>query len=154
MFGDLQNNEKRRGLREFITNAITLIKDVDRFRDSFALVVINSDDEQDDSYTIIDIAYDLRKIAYDFRNKANVLKFIRTLHNRSEEGVSYPRLGVLWRANQTGSVLEMSLSQKERKRISYILHDSIKYTKINESYFGYPISNSSIDHIPNLIKAM
>lgn len=150
LFINFQTHEERHKLREFIINVTTLIKNVEKSIDIISLVVTNIESNDNDGYVLIDITHALAFVMSDFDGYSNEANLTWILTEQS----NYPRIGLLRRATQSGAVSEMTLLQQERKRISVIIHDIIKYTKVNESDFGYPILDSSKERIPELIETL
>lgn len=158
-------SNKRRYLREFITNATMWMTNIRNIPlNYYSLVVTNLETEHNDTNDIINVSIVLENLYEDLtiengkpntsdkqkRINVNNMKFINAL--LEEVSGRFTRIAILREGNQTGSVYDMPLLQSERIKISEHIRNFTQYISKDKVGFDFPISNQTYQQIPELIK--
>lgn len=171
--GKLSTMESRSEIRELARNVSSLIKDIEKFKNAFSLVVTNVEyrKDVDETRQIELIAEVLRNTETDFvkmNEKDDIteeeedlnLKCIDFLRELSYEVIGddgarvYPRIYIFRLANETGLVANMTLLQEEKLEITVILQYTIEYVKsdVMDFQFNHFLSDDSMSRIEQLIE--
>lgn len=171
--GEAATDEEREEIKQLTQNATNFIKDIDKYKDSIALVVThyNSSSIQDeDEFEYINIVKVLEKVQKEFDKQSREpgisekekqkciknVKFIQIFRNytvdNEDDSIIYPKIGIFRLANQTGMVRDMEYLQNEKYHIRDIIQEKIQYTRKENDDFNYILMDESKVHIPELMK--
>lgn len=151
---------------DFANHVTSLIKDVDKYKNSIAIVVTKARNcechdtnlTENDENEVKSIAGSLeaKKSAMeksikegrqsDQYNYKQIIKFINVLLLKKNE--NYQRIRILRRPDRTGSVMKMPALQDEKVAIRLMIKN-LKYVKPGNDDFGYAISYSTKNKIFN-----
>lgn len=144
--------EQKLELSEFVSNATKLLKNMDKFRNSIALVIMNfKEDPNTDKKIIMDkISNMFELIQSEFIDDPEKIEFINILLEKTEK--KFKRIAIFKQPNQTGSINDIPSMQYNKNEISYIVYSSIEYTSTENNEFGLISSPRLNKHLPDLIK--
>lgn len=146
-----------------LKNINELIKNIDKFRDSIALVVSKVDNiHTEDSSIIEDIASCLEEFNKDFRNDlkrsdisvkkrkfiVNAMKIIKIF--LTKENGEYSRIKLFRKPNAQGPLSENEILTDEKLAVQKLLSGNLRHTSIKHNDFGFTISDDSKLEIINL----
>lgn len=157
-------------------HAITLIKNIDKFRDGIALVVTKVENRMrmvngvpglvDDETEISAIAHFLAQTKTELEAKRGAgdtpvaeqhsidekIKFIEILLTKDEN--QYKRISIIRLASEPGPVSTMPVLQGERKRTSAMIKDNLHYVSKENIDFGFTIADKSAVRVLELMDEM
>lgn len=161
----VQEGMDRSGFPGLLKNINNLIGDIDKFNNSFALVVSKVDNTyvqqgntlvlKPDSTVIAGIADYLRKVRKDFEEdlknpdisdkkwkfSRNAIKIVDIL--LTEEKGEYPRIKLLRKPNKEGPLNENELLAKGKVMMQQMISENLRFTHTDPSDFGFTISDNS-----------
>ena len=152
-------------LLKYVTN---LIKNVEKYKDSFAIVatkVINKKEEGvliSDDVIIEEVgkfivsskhfleSKNLNASSSEWKSNSEQIKLIDALITRNQKG--YSKIGVFRRPDAPGLLSENELIKKAKKNIETIVYETLKYTTKSNGDFGFSISEISKGAVNDLIE--
>lgn len=164
----------RNDFMELVKHAINLVKNVDKYQNSIALVVTKVENKYTkkggqlipvgDKSLIAGIAKFLQQVKtgltteYGDKTISNEdraligkkLKFVDTLlemDNRDE----YTRIQILRLADEAGPVKDLPMLQMEKSSIKVMIHQHIQFVRKDNADFGYAISHESKSSVQDLL---
>ncbi|GIX77737.1 uncharacterized protein CDAR_303411 [Caerostris darwini] len=161
----------RHNFIELLRQAIDFVKNIDKFRNSIALVATKVDNQYIkqggnfilvDTCKIIDAIGDfLQEVKDDLKTRSNIneaealfcknaVKFIEVLLAQDNE--QYTRIGIFRRPDEPGALSEIALLKEEKNHILRMIHEKLSFTEKNSEDFGYTISGKSKNHISELVE--
>lgn len=161
--------DEREEIKELVRNATNLIKDIEKYKNSMALVVTNYNSTGSDEFDVVNIAGVLEKISIEYdaeidnpditeaereeirRNRKLINIFQTTTHDGSSTSI-HPKIGIFRVANQTGLVDDIEYLDTEKVHIRSIIEENIQYVQKEDDDFHFNIRDESRVYIPNLIK--
>lgn len=151
--GKTPSEEQKNHVRQLVTNATRLIKDVSKFRDSMALVILNVKNELTPSKLNAELLFELLYIFHSIRTEVRNDPVKRTFLDAllKQDEISYVHATLIRQPNQTGFVKDIPWMESERMYTSMIVHNNIQPVNITSSDFEYVLTNDAIKIIPELI---
>lgn len=153
---------------ELVRHILSLVKNVDKYCGSFALVVTKVDNTyiKNKKTKSQELVSDdtIRESAAQFLRafKENVPKISDEVFSAkvtklvdallSKNGTSYERIGIFRRPDEAGPLSENSLLQEGKRFMKKMFVDVIQYTRVKPNDFGYSISDRSKNEIKDLIE--
>ncbi|XP_037048165.1 uncharacterized protein LOC119082696 isoform X2 [Bradysia coprophila] len=142
----------RHDFKKLARHATALIRNIDKYRDSMALVVtkvetkVSNGQIVTDAKTIELIGKFLEQTKSDLNSedpsiKAKMAKFIDILLQKQDNKLS--RIQIVRAPTEEGIFNEMTLPKQERQAIRTMLKKRLKYTRKQDDDFGYSISDES-----------
>ncbi|OXU22946.1 hypothetical protein TSAR_002418 [Trichomalopsis sarcophagae] len=137
----VKNNEEDTNFSLLLNHAIKLVKNLDKFKNSMALIVTNVTEVG--NAEIANIANVLQNRKQNLQNIA-AKQFLDNLLI-TDEGGNFSRIGIFKKVKK--------YSETNKNSLKAILHDNLKFSTWNESDFAYTIPSVSNNHIiPDLIE--
>lgn len=147
---------------KFLTHATKLVQNIEKFKDSIAMVVTKVDNSYirtgrdftlvDDAVIIKNIADFLLEVQQDLENREvtsyNSIALIKIL--RTQVGNEYSRIGIFRRPDDGGFLNENKVLEDERESFLKTL-ESLSFTCKVRSDFGFTISAESRNEVNDLI---
>lgn len=146
---------------ELTKNVVNFIKDIDKYRNGIALVVMNVEKENNlTDHTVIETVTNfLQKTKDNFsisnddssvdnENNDDKIKFIDILLNKQNNESS--KITILRNTDQSESI-ENAVILNEKEKIKLMINENIQYIEKSNFDFNYEISDVLIDKIPELI---
>ncbi|GFR13780.1 uncharacterized protein TNCT_72221 [Trichonephila clavata] len=168
-YPSVRKGVERQDFMKLIRHVTDLVKDVDKFRNSFALMVSKVDNQyskKDGCFALVEndivigsIANFLREVKKDVFKSATIqekefcgssTKLIDALLEK--DGEQYLKIGIFRRPDEPGLLSEIDLVQKEKMHVKFILHEKLNFAKKKDDDFGYTISENSKIDIYNLVE--
>ncbi|GIX77722.1 uncharacterized protein CDAR_303361 [Caerostris darwini] len=161
----------RHNFIELLRQAIDFVKNIDKFRNSIALVATKVDNQcvkQGGNFNlvgtckIIDAIGDfLQEVKDDLKTRSNnneaeehfcknAVKFIEVL--LAQDAEQYSRIGIFRRPDEPGALNEITLLKEEKNHILRMIHKKLSFTEKSSEDFGYTISGKSKNHINGLVE--
>jgi hypothetical protein len=156
---------------KLIRHSIELLKDINKFKESFSIVVSKVDNQyvkdgdkfklvsdstikKSISNYLIDIKKGLEKkikitSTLDKEFCEDAIKFIDILLVKNDE--DFTRIGLFRRPNELGPLSEIELLKNGKKSIEKLINEDLKFTERKEHQFGYTLSENSKNEINNLV---
>lgn len=136
---------------DFVKNATSLIKNVSKYEESIALVIMNVENLPDisDNKIIETILGLFRSAQHNFDVTTEEFKFIDILLKK--EGHDFRSIGVFRATNQTGSLKDIPWMQDEKIRLSLLSHKKIKFIAKENDDFQFKLSSKTNGQIPALM---
>ncbi|XP_047735425.1 uncharacterized protein LOC108672709 [Hyalella azteca] len=155
----------RQDFMKLLRHVTDLIKDIDKYRNSIAMMVTKVDNTYIKASTSLSLVPDedvigaignfleevkqglLERLGVvgdpDERKKfyAQALKFVSTL--LIKDGEHYSRIGIFRRPDEPGPLSNITLLQEGKEHVEKILNEVLAFTASNAGDFGYTISDSS-----------
>lgn len=142
----------RHDFKKLARHATALIKNVDKYRDSMALVVTKVETKVSNGQIVTDektielIGKFLEQTKSDLNSeepsiRPNMEKFINIFQQKQDNKLN--RIQIVRAPTEAGHFNEMALPKQERQAIRTILKDTLKYTIKEDIDFGYSISAES-----------
>lgn len=126
--------DKKNKIKEFISNAIKLMGNVNVLRNSIALVIMNVDLNVDRKEVMDNVYYVFESTKSENNLKSEQIVFIDILMQKT--GGEFDRMALFRRPTKTGPVRNIPSMQKNKDEISSIIYNSIKYSSTNDIDFG------------------
>lgn len=161
------NYDGREELRELARNATELIEDIDKYKDSMALVIteVEYDPKNHDHSEMLKAAEVIGQTMNDFANmkkKPNItmdeeddydnnVKFLHIFEERLPNGV-FLKLGIFRAANESGFVSDMELVQDGKHQIRNVIQENLVYADNKNTDFHYNIHSDSRDRIEEMME--
>lgn len=166
------SNPKRDEIKQVVRHTTNLIKDLDKYNNSFALVVTHytAEPNHTDARDYVDVINVLLKVRDELEKEMNqhdtpeeerrkISKDIRCIDIVRYQHVdpdtmekTYPKIGIFRLANQTGMVRDMEYLQKLKFHIRAIIQENCDYIPKEDVDFFYSVQDESKNYIPELIK--
>nr|XP_018897950.1 PREDICTED: uncharacterized protein LOC109031086 [Bemisia tabaci] len=165
----------RQDFMMFAEHVAKAVRNIDKFRDSLALVVTKVDNFYRDGTlvgdetvieTIVDFLQKLKnEIISKLQSNGNhalkeknkereknlkIITFIEILLQK--DGNYYPRIGIFRRPDRDGPITKMAMLQESKRSLERIVHKNIKFIEQTEADFDYTISAHSKYRIYNLVE--
>ncbi|GFU18336.1 uncharacterized protein TNCV_1980241 [Trichonephila clavipes] len=158
---------------KLMKHATDLVKDVDKFRNSIALVATKVDNQyvrQDKSFVLVDsekvieaIADFLREVEQDLNRMKvtatkdqtfyeKVIKFVSVLVEKVDG--HYSRIGIFRRPDEPGPLSNSTLMQEGKEHVQRIIHEKLRFIKKDNDDFGYTVSERSKNDISDLVETI
>lgn len=140
-----------------VKHAVKMIKNIDKFKDSIALIVTKVDPYKKnkivpDEIIIRSIAQFLKGARDELKTNQkfnkNEIKFIDIF--LAKEGEYYTKIGILKTPDDAGLLSNISLMQNCKKPIKKILHENLQFCVQDEVDFGFTISAASKNDVHTL----
>lgn len=146
--------------KKLLRHATNLIIDIDRYKDSIALVVTKTDkpanrNKTNDDTKIKNVAKflnDLKKDLEDDDSKEKKLKFIEALLKKKDD--KYERIRIHRLVAETGPLKDMPVQEDEKRAIKNMVYQNIQYQNIRSDDFGYSISSQTNLQIVDLLEEL
>ncbi|CAK6587165.1 MAG: hypothetical protein IRF12RH_07155 [Rickettsia helvetica] len=169
----VQKGLDRQDFMKLIRHAIDLVKDIDKFQCSIAIVatkVNNQYIKQGKSFTLVEdskvigaIADFLQEVKQDLGERVklpdifieeqkfynNSIKFIDVLLAKEDD--YYTKIGIFRRPDEPGPLSNITLLQEGKEHIERILYEKLNFTAKLDEDFGYTISDTSKNSIHDLV---
>lgn len=167
-YSSVQKGMIRDGFTSLLEHAAHLMKNVDKYSKSIALIVTKVEnnykqgtvDVVSDEIVIRNIARFIREARDNFTKQLNdpsknseivknQLKICNILLDNTDE--KYNRIGLFRRPNQSGPLSEITLLQNQKKHIENTVKNKLEFTVKGENDFGYTVSDRSKNEIHNFV---
>ncbi|GIY51977.1 uncharacterized protein CEXT_422361 [Caerostris extrusa] len=159
---------------KLVRHVTDLVKDVDKFKNSIALVATKVDNQYikrgrqfilvEDNTIISAIADFLLEVQQDLSQRVehpktspqevkfygNAVKFIDVLLSRADS--EYTNIGIFRRPDEPGPLSNITLLQEGKRHIEKMLYETLAYTEKVDEDFGYTISEKSKNDIKDLVE--
>lgn len=143
---------------EFMTlarHATNLINNIWKYNDSIALVATKIKDNKSDEQRIIaitDFLQDVRQTLIDTNKEPNVQLFIDILLTASgPDNQNYTKIGLMPNFDTEGRLIDLPAVQAHKKSLLTIIHNNIKFTKVDAIDLKPTISSNSASYIDGLV---
>ncbi|GBN01100.1 hypothetical protein AVEN_198811-1 [Araneus ventricosus] len=164
----------RQDFMKLLRHVTDLIRDIDKFESSFAMIVTKVDNQyirKGNSFVLVEDAKVLDAIV-DFLLEVQCYLDERTdlpeisdkerklLENSSrfisklliKDSKQYSRIGIFRRPDQAGPLSNITLLQQGKEHVENILHEKLKFTEKADDDFGHTISERSKNNIKDLME--
>lgn len=144
--------EQKLELCEFVSNATKLLKNVNAFRNSISLVIMNFKvNPNADNKIIMDkISNMFELIQSEFNHDSEEIEFINLLLEKTD--IRFKRIAIFRQPNQIGFINDIPSIQHNKDQISYIVYSCTEYISTKSNEFGIISSPRLNKHLPDLIK--
>nr|XP_018902273.1 PREDICTED: uncharacterized protein LOC109033885 [Bemisia tabaci]XP_018902274.1 PREDICTED: uncharacterized protein LOC109033885 [Bemisia tabaci] len=171
-YSSVRVGQDRHDFMELAEHIVTMVKNLDKFQDSIALVVTKVENLQSgggivpDEKIIRSVAGFLRRARVETQQKIEstsmsadrkqllmaVTKFIEIL--LQTEGETYLRLGVFRKPDEAGPLRLVNSLKDSKEPLERIIHRNIRFTAHQVKDFGYTISSSSQTIVHDLVETL
>ncbi|KAF7990978.1 hypothetical protein HCN44_000783 [Aphidius gifuensis] len=142
---------------EFITlarHATDMINNISKYKESIALIATKIKDDKPDYQrirAIVVFLQDVRQTLSEMNQEPNVQSFIDILLTTSGPGnQDYTRIGLMPKFDTEGRLIDLPTVKDHKKSILTIIHNNIKFTKIDTTDVKPSISSNSVYYIDDL----
>ncbi|XP_055306114.1 uncharacterized protein LOC129570500 [Sitodiplosis mosellana] len=149
----------RDGFDKLLSGATQLIKNIERYKQSFSLVITKVP-QSDEFGELLDV--DVKSSAFDFIDKHR--KFLQTkklsekkiqlIDALLEQNASgdYPRISIFWRPSQAGSFDGINRMTEGRRKTRESILQHCSYVEIQNNDFGFPLTAEAQIEVHNITK--
>lgn len=134
-----------------VNHGVAFIKDIDRYRDSIALIVSKTPSVRVRGRKVFDVPEEsainsaagfiagYRQVLTEKPDNELKIKLVDSFLSKSKEG-AYNRIGIFFRPNDVGTFDKIPKMVESRKTILRVIHTNIGYTETQPNDFGYSLS--------------
>ncbi|GIY00530.1 uncharacterized protein CEXT_769441 [Caerostris extrusa] len=164
----------RQDFTNLLRHVSDLVKDIDKFKTSIALVATKVDNRYvkrgkslvlvDDGKVIEGIAgflQEAREYLVETSKNPQVssketkfyekaMKFVDVLLIKKD--IRYSKIGIFRRPDEPGPLSNITLLQEGKELVGNIIHEDLKFTEKDSNDFGYTISEKSKNDVHNLVE--
>ncbi|GFS38774.1 uncharacterized protein NPIL_616951 [Nephila pilipes] len=164
----------RQDFMKLLRHATDLIKDIDKFKNSIALVATKVDNQyikQGKNFVLVADSKIIEAIA-DFLQEVrqyleqtqkdlitsqkeqkfydNAIKFINALLVKDDDRIT--KIGIFRRPEEPGPLSEIALLREGKTHVEKIIYEKLSFAEKNENDFGYTVSQKSKNDINDLVE--
>ncbi|GBN84786.1 hypothetical protein AVEN_6331-1 [Araneus ventricosus] len=164
----------RQDFMKLLRHVTDLVKDIDKFKDSIAMVATKVDNQYrkqgndivlvGDDIVIAAIAGFLQEAKQYLEDNSkrpnvsekenrfyeNAIKFVEVLLEK--EGEKYTRIGIFRRPDMPGPVSDIPLLREGKKYIEKIVYEKLNFSTKNNEDFGYTVSEKTKNDINEIVE--
>ncbi|GIX93758.1 uncharacterized protein CDAR_606301 [Caerostris darwini] len=129
----LRKGVDRQDFMKLVKHATDLVKDIDKFKNSIAIVASKVDNQYKDK-----------------RFYENAIKFVDVISEK--DGDVYPKIGIFRRPDEAGPLSKIQLLQEGKQKVDRMLYETLNFTEKVEDDFGYTVSEKSKNDISDLVE--
>ncbi|GIY40693.1 uncharacterized protein CDAR_183201 [Caerostris darwini] len=166
----------RKNFMELVRHATDLVKDMDKFKNSIAIIATKVDNhyvKQGKTFVLVedhkviksigDFLLEVKNYMAETEKLSNVpikqrrfnesaVKFLEMLLEKDND--HYTKIGIFRRPDEPGPLSNITLLQQGKKFVENIVYEKLNYTNTDNNDFGYTISEKSKNDVQDLIEGI
>ncbi|GFQ91982.1 uncharacterized protein TNCT_143661 [Trichonephila clavata] len=170
----LRKGVDRQDFMKLLRHATDLVKDIDKFKNSIAIIATKVDNQYvkqgrnlvlvDDDKVIATIADFLQEVKQYLEQSMadpntsegerkfydNAIKFIKAMLGKDGERAA--KIGIFRRPDEPGPLNEIALLREGKTHVEEILYKKLNFIEKNKNDFGYTVSQKSKNDITDLVE--